>query len=352
MGNHRNILLLNQLTSQLYPILLLWNLVEDQLLPLLWSHQEHRLLLLPRNHLLKIQTPQPNIPLLRRSPLQLQYQCIPLVLLLLLLSSQRDILIPSLLVNQSLKVNQPMSPVTILLEVLPLSPPDILSAPSQLVQPRMNLLRIQLLSLLRSQFIHINQLNIQLLSPHLNQLTQDLPDTHQPLPPRWLILIEMVYQIKMMNVLLNTVLPATMVVPYSPNILPKILLGHLLRSPLMLLVKLLSPLMLLVKLLLLSPLMLLVRLPSPLMLLVKLLLLSTLMLLVKLLRKKSQKKKKKKKSQKKKSQRKKLMIESVSKVNHYQCHVSLILVLQHSVLVSYQPQLLRFIWNQVVYYCQ
>merc|ERR1711871_1256771 len=317
MGNHRNILLLNQPTSQLYPILLLWNLVEDQLLPLLWSHQEHRLLLLPRNHLLKIQTPQPNIPLLRRSPLQLQYQGIPLVLLLLLLSSQRDILIPSLLVNQSLKVNQPMSPVTILLEVLPLSPPDILSAPSQLVQPRMNLLRIQLLSLLRSQFIHINQLNIQLLSPHLNQLTQDLPDTHQPLPPRWLILIEMVYQIKMMNVLLNTVLPATMVVPYSPNILPKILLGHLLRSPLMLLVKLLSPLMLLVKLLLLSP----------------------LMLLVKLLRKKSQKrKKKKKKSQKKKSQKKKLMIESVSKVNHYQCHVSLILVLQHSVLVSYQPQ--------------
>merc|ERR1711871_1352738 len=334
MGNHRNILLLNQLTSQLYPILLLWNLVEDQLLPLLWSHQEHRLLLLPRNHLLKIQTPQPNIPLLRRSPLQLQYQCIPLVLLLLLLSSQRDILIPSLLVNQSLKVNQPMSPVTILLEVLPLSPPDILSAPSQLVQPRMNLLRIQLLSLLRSQ------------------LTQDLPDTHQPLPPRWLILIEMVYQIKMMNVLLNTVLPATMVVPYSPNILPKILLGHLLRSPLMLLVKLLSPLMLLVKLLLLSPLMLLVRLPSPLMLLVKLLLLSTLMLLVKLLRKKSQKKKKKKKKSQKKKSQKKLMIESVSKVNHYQCHVSLILVLQHSVLVSYQPQLLRFIWNQVVYYCQ
>merc|ERR1711871_971701 len=260
MGNHRNILLLNQPTSQLYPILLLWNLVEDQLLPLLWSHQEHRLLLLPRNHLLKIQTPQPNIPLLRRSPLQLQYQGIPLVLLLLLLSSQRDILIPSLLVNQSLKVNQPMSPVTILLEVLPLSPPDILSAPSQLVQPRMNLLRIQLLSLLRSQFIHINQLNIQLLSPHLNQLTQDLPDTHQPLPPRRLILIEMVYQIKMMNVLLNTVLPATMVVPYSPNILPKILLGHLLRSPLMLLVKLLSPLMLLVQLLLLSPLMRLVKL--------------------------------------------------------------------------------------------
>merc|ERR1711907_894838 len=53
-----------------------------------------------------------------------------------------------------------------------------------------------------------------------------------------------------------------------------------------------------------------------------------------------------------KNPRKKLMTELVTKVNHYQYPVNLILELRHFVQENYQQLLPRYIWSQVVFYCQ